>query len=300
MSVEIHGEGGGFAIGLSLDRQDLLPGRLVDGALRISSKQGGTFRGARVTLVGQEVYRYDQTTMDADGHPRTQIRSATKDLPPEPIAVLGATALGAGQVHEARFQIPVPSLGPATFVSTEYTVRWAVEVTIDVPGFDPHLEMPVTILQPTGLLRAGVINVAQFALYPDAGVDAGGMEGSIWLDPVPLVVGSPFRGRLTLSASSARQVQEVRLELRVVGRSTVSGGRSETITLWGGRLFGPGTFGGVARTDEFSGTLPARPVPTVETEHGRSDAAFHVIVAVAWARDPHLLRDVAICSTAEV
>lgn len=300
MSVEVHGNGGGFQIGLSLDRGALLPGRLVDGVLRLTSTGGASLRGARVTLVGQEIYRYDQTTTDAQGHPQTEIRTATSDLPRVPIAVVGAMSLAAGQSHEAPFQIPVPALGPASFESEEFAVRWTVEASLDVPGFDPLLEVPVTILQPTALLRAGVVTVAEFALYPDAEVDAGGMRGSLWLDPMPIVVGAPFRGRLTLGAVSPREVQEVRLELRVVGRSTVSGGRSETITLWAGQLFGPGTFGGEARTDEFSAIVPDRPVPTIETEHGRSDAAFHVIIAVPWARDPHLVRDVAICSTAEL
>jgi hypothetical protein len=300
MSVEVHGEAGGFVIALWLDRRDLIPGRLVDGALRIDSTRGGRLRSARVNLVGREVYRYDHVTMDAKGQMRTQTKTASKDLPAVPIAVLGAMDLAPGGSREARFQIPVPSLGPATFESGEYAIRWTVEVSLDVPGFDPHLEVPVIVLQPTALLRAGVIRVAEYALYPEAGADAGGIRGSIWLDPVPLVVGSPFRGRLTLGSSSPRSVQEVRLELRVVARSTVSGGRSETITLWGGQLFGPGSFGGEARTAAFESTLPDVALPTVETEHGRSDAAFHVIVALPRARDPHLVRDVAICSTREV
>ena len=62
---------------------------------------------------------------------------------------------------------------------------------------------------------------------------------------------------------------------------------------------GAGDFGG-AQVIEFSGELPATWLPTIQTEHGRSDAAFHVIIATAFARDPHLVRDVAICSTTEL
>ncbi len=36
-----------------------------------------------------------------------------------------------------------------------------------------------------------------------------------------------------------------------------------------------------------------------EAEFG-ADAAFHLVIATAWAPDPHLVRDVAICSTAEI
>ena len=66
-----------------------------------------------------------------------------------------------------------------------------------------------------------------------------------------------------------------------------------------GRVAGPGAFGG-AQVLEFAGTLPETWVPTLETEHGRSSAQVHVIIATAWARDPHLVRDVAVCTTTEL
>lgn len=82
-------------------------------------------------------------------------------------------------------------------------------------------------------------------------------------------------------------------------QSTVSGGRKETITTWSGVVAGAGDFGGAQRID-FAGDLPARWLPTIRTEHGRADAAFHVIIATAFRPDPHLVRDVAICSTMEL
>ena len=185
-------------------------------------------------------------------------------------------------------------------MGTELHVDWTLEANLDVRGFDPAVAMPVRILQPTALLRAGVVTVAQFALYPAADGEADGIRGSIWLDPSPLCVGAPFRGRLDLEMGEPREVQEVRLELRVKAEATVSGGRAETITLWVGQLAGEGQFGGDAETFEFAAQLPDISLPTVETEHGRSDAQFHVVIATAWARDPHLVRDVAICSTTEI
>ena len=128
---------------------------------------------------------------------------------------------------------------------------------------------------------------------------ADGFVGSVWLDPSPLCIGAPFKGRITLGAAPSRRAQEVRLELRVKARATVSGGRNETITMWSGVIAGAGAFGG-AQTIEFAGELPTTWLPTIQTEHGRSDAAFHVIIATAFARDPHLVRDVAICSTTEL
>ena len=120
------------------------------------------------------------------------------------------------------------------------------------------------------------MTVAEFALYPAAEGEADGIRGSIWLDPSPLCVGSPFRGRLDLEMGEPRKVQEVRLELRVKAEATVSGGRDETITVWVGQLAGEGEFGGGAQSFEFASQLPEMWLPTLETEHGHSDAQFHV------------------------
>ena len=300
MVASVHGSHGGFDLTLDLERQDLLPGRLVNGVARIRAQRGNGIRAARVTLVGIESWRYDQSTTDGQGHMRTETRTASEELPLVPIELLGPTRFAAGEMREIPFEVPVPGLGPATFEGTELKVEWALRLNLDVPMFDPVVELPVHLLQPMSLLRAGVVDVAEFALYPEASVEAGGLNGLMWLDPVPLCVGAPFRGRLTLEGGQERAVQEVRLELRVKARSMVSGGREETVKLWAGRLAGPGGFGGGAAPYEFEGELPERWLPTVQTEHGRADAALHVVIAVAMARDPHLVRDVAICSTTEL
>ena len=287
-------------LSLELERADLLPGRLVDGVLRVGGLGTLSFREARVALVGIETWRYDQTSTDAQGHTHTETRTAHEDLPHVPVALLGPTSIAAGEVREIPFQLPVPELGPPTFDGQELRVDWELRANLDVPGFDPKVSLPVFILQPTALLRAGVIDIGQFALWSDATVEADGIRGSITLDPAPLRVGAPFRGRLSLEAAPARNVQEVRLELRVHAKATGSGGREESITLWTGRLAGEGTFGGGAQSLEFSGALPERWLPTIQTRHGRADGQFHVVIATAWARDPHLVRDVAIASTSDL
>ena len=152
------------------------------------------------------------------------------------------------------FQLPVPSLGPPSFEATEFGLDWHVRVNLDVPGFDPILEMAVRVHQPTALLRAGVVPVAEFALYPEADAEADGFEGSVLLDPSPLCIGSPFTGRITLTAAPPRKIQEVRLELRVRVEATVGNGRDETITLWSG-CRRPGEFGG-PQTMTFDSELP--------------------------------------------
>lgn len=300
MSVIARASVGGFDLELELDTADLLPGRLVDGRLRVTAVGGDDIRGARVTLVGTETWRYDQTTTDSDGRTRTVTHTREEDLPPVPIAVLAATRLAAGTSIETPFQVPVPSLGPPSFDGTELNVTWELRANLDVPGFDPSLTLPVRVRQPVALLRAGVIDVAQFALYDEADLAADGLAGSLRLEPMPLCVGSPFRGTLTMTQGAPRTVQEVRLELRSTVKATVSGGREETITLWADRLAPAGEFGGEGRSYGFEGTLDDRQLPTIRTPHGRADAAFHVIIATAWAPDPHLVRDVAICSTTEL
>lgn len=64
-------------------------------------------------------------------------------------------------------------------------------------------------------------------------------------------------------------------------------------------MAGAGEFGG-AQTLEFVGQLPETWMSTIRTRHGRADARFHAIVATAFARDPHLVRHVTICTTMEI
>jgi hypothetical protein len=300
MTTTARNSGGGFQLSLELDREALLPGRLVDGKATLTADDGREIRGARVSLVGVETWRHDESHTDSNGVSHTETKTSTEDLPHVPVAVLGATTFSGGETCEIPFQIPVPSLGPPSFDGTELRVDWELRLNVDVPGFDPEVVLPVVLLQPTALLRAGVIDVGEFALYPEADAEADGLTGSITMDPVPLCVGAPFSGKLTLAAGSARNVQEIRLEIRVLVETTVSGGRKETITAWAAPLLGEGSFGGSATTISFQGVMPPRSLPTIETPHGRASGQVHVVVAQAWARDPHLSRDIAICSTTEM
>jgi hypothetical protein len=145
-----------------------------------------------------------------------------------------------------------------------------------------------------------VIDVGQFALFDSADVAADGAHGAIVVAPMPLCVGAPFRGQLTIATGSPLQLQEVRLELRVKAKATVSSGCDEEITMWTGHIAGEGEFGGAEQALAFDGTLPGLYLPTIELPHGRADATFHVILAKAFARDTHLVRDVTICSTTEL
>jgi hypothetical protein len=143
------------------------------------------------------------------------------------------------------------------------------------------------------------VHVAEFALYEQADVASDGITGSIAFDPVPLVCGEPFTGRVQLQLAEAVKLQEIRAELRVEVKATVSGGQGESIVAWSGQLAPEGTFQGAVRWD-VTGMLDARPLPTIDLPHGRAQASFHVVLARAWAMDTHLARDVAIATTREL
>jgi hypothetical protein len=117
---------------------------------------------------------------------------------------------------------------------------------------------------------------------------------------MPICPGAPIEGTLTIETNEVMDLQEVRLELRSLVKATVSGGQHQEITMWVGRLVGPGPFGGASQVIPFRGDIVPLNLPTIELPHGRADAAFHVILARSMARDPHLVRDVTICTTTEV
>jgi hypothetical protein len=217
------------------------------------------------------------------------------------VQLLPPSDLRAGETRDMVFEVPVPPLGPASLEATVSRLSWELEAKLDVPsGFDSAISVPVRVLQPTALLRAGVVRVREFALYPTADSATDGAKASLGLDPMPLCVGGPFIGRLTVETEGPLKLQEIRLELRVHVKATVNSGLEEDITAWVASLGGEGELPAGSHAYDFEGELPFRDLPTIELPHGRTDAAFHVILARPMARDPHLVRDVAICSTTEI
>jgi hypothetical protein len=293
------GSDGGVDFDLALDRTEVLPGRLVGGAIRLSFREPRDVRGIVAALIATERWQWERTNRDANGNTTTETVTERREHQRLPVMLAAAGSYGRGDHLEFPLELPVPPLGPATFDARVSSLTWKLEVKLDVPGFDPSIEREIVVLQPTALLRAGVIDVAEFALYPSADAGSDGSKAAISLDPVPLCIGQPFGGLIAIETGRQR-LQEVRLELRTKVKATVSSGLSEEITLWHGRLAGEGEFGGPAAASAFDGVLEPRWLPTVRLPHGRSDAQFHVILARAFARDTHLVRDVAICSTTEL
>jgi hypothetical protein len=300
MSVIWHESSHGVDWRVELDRDRLLPGRLVAG--RIGLTAHGTFdaQSLLVALVATEHWKHEVTETDAQGHAQTRVVTSRAEAAREPVAVLDRVLLAPGETREVVFELPVPPLGPATLEADVAGVDWIFEAKLDVPGgFDSRIERPMRVLQPTALLRAGVVPVGEFALYPAADVAAEGVTGSITLEPVPMACGGPFKGRISLRSPGHVELQEIRAELRVRVEATVSGGRHEDIVAWDAILV-PGAVLDGERTIEFEGTLADRSLPTIELPHGRTSASFQVILARAWAPDTHLARDVAVSTTTEL
>jgi hypothetical protein len=295
----ITGSDGGVDFEVELGRTEVLPGRLVEGLVRVRFRDAKSVRGIVAALVATETWQWRQTTSDGQGHTTTRTMTEHRELQRLPIQLAPAGSHGVGATLEFKLELPIPPLGPATFEATVSRLAWKLEIKLDVPGFDPSIEVDIVVLQPTGLLRAGVIDVGQFALFPSAEAANDGARAAIALEPVPLCIGAPFGGLLSIT-TGPQKLQEVRLELRTKVKATVSNGLEEEITLWTGRVAGEGEFGGAERAMAFEGTLAARWLPTIRLPHGKADAQFHVILAKALTRDTHLVRDVAICSTTEL
>jgi hypothetical protein len=290
----------GIEWSVELDRDVLLPGRLVAGRVGVTADGPFEARSLIAALVATEWWQHEETTTDADGHTTTRTVTSREELVREPVAVSGPLTLAAGETRSFDVQLPVPPLGPASLEATVAGVSWMLEAKLDRPGWpDSRIEAPVRVAQPIALLRAGVVHVGEFALYPEADTGDPGLTASIGLDPLPLVAGSPFRGTATLRSDDTRQLREIRAEIRVAVKATVGSGLSQVITPWAATLVGPTEVAGERRL-EFAGSFPDVPLPTIELPHGRAEATIHLILATAWARDPHLVRDITIATTSEL
>jgi hypothetical protein len=295
MGTAWSGSSGGADWELALASDRLLPGRLLEGHVSVTASRAIDARALVVTLRGEEKWRYNVS----DGK-TTTIHTGREGQPPVAVVVEGPLRLAAGESRAFAISVPVPPLGPATLDGREASMTWTIEAKLDIPnGTDSAIEVPVRVVQPVALLRAGVVHVGEFALYEDADAQGGGVAGSVDLDPVPLVAGEPFRGRLVLRPSGPMDLQEVRVEVRVRIESTVGGGRDETLTPFIATVSGPLRLDG-ERVLELAGNLDDLALPTIELAHGRASAHVHVILARHLARDPHLVRDVAIATTSEL
>ncbi len=296
----------GGAWAATLDPPVLLPSRDARVVVIFTPDRALKTRGVRAALIGTETYRYrrSETTSGANGSmtTRTVERTATSEVGRLETALAGEGELAAGRPLQWEWTLHVPDLGPATFEGSVLRCDWELRVTVDRPmARDAELRLPVRVAQPSALLRAGVVDAGQYALFEEAPANVDAHPAQIRLQPVPLDIALPFRGGVTLETAEPVPVQEVRLELRVHARVTVAGGMEEEVVVAHGRLEADGgTFGGPMASHAFTADAPRAWLPTVDLPHGTARAAFHVILAKAWARDVHYIRDVALCSTTDL
>jgi hypothetical protein len=285
---------------VALDSDRLVPGRLTAGTITVTADDEIDARGLVAALVAVEHWQHEETTTDGQGHTSSRTVTSTNELRREPVAVSGPLQLARGETRTFPIQMPVPPLGPASLEATVAGLTWTFEAKLDQPGqLDSRIEAPVRVVQPVALLRAGVVDVGEFALYPEADAGRDDLTAAITLDPLPLCSGAAFHGSVILRTAAARTLQEIRAEIRVRVEATVSSGKDETITPWAAILV-PALDVKGERVIQFEGSLADTPLPTIELPHGKASAAFHLILATAWARDPHLVRDVTIATTLEL
>ena len=299
--IVAHAEAHGVDRELRSATDALLPGTAAQGHVTLTASGGTEGRGIVAALVATEQWRYRESSTDGQGSTRSRTVTRTEEHRRLPVQLSGPITLGAGERRELGFEVPVPPLGPATLEADVSRLTWDLELKLDREGaFDSAIVVPVRVLQPTALLRAGVVHVGEFALYEAADSASGEARARLEMKPMPICIGAPMEGTLNVETEREMDLQEIRLELRVKVRATVSSGEEEERTIWAGQLVGPGRFGGAARTIPFRVDVPPLYLPTIELPHGRTDATCHVILARAMALDTHLIRDVTICSTMEI
>ena len=290
-------DGGDWTI--TTDPVVLLPDRPVTVHVRYRSDRPHRARGVRAVLRCIETYQYRAT--ESSGETTRQVtRTGHDEVVRVEAALAGPSSFAAGHEVAWDWTWDVPGLGPATFEGSEVLrCDWSIEVIIDVPwGADDRLELPVRVAQPMALLRAGVIDAGQYALFEDAPANVDAYPAQIRIEPVPLSIADSFRGVVRVETAAPIEVQEVRLELRVHVAVSERGRLEDELLIANGRLVGqPGQFGGTFAEHPFTAAAPGVWTPTVDLRHGTARARFHVILALAWRADIHYVRDVALAST---
>jgi hypothetical protein len=303
---KLTGGGVDWTLQLEVPAAVYRPGEAVRGAVSLTPQRDIDTRALVISLIGTEQYRYVER-VNSGGHVGSEDRVETDELARQDVPLGGAARLSAGQSISVPFQLVVPHAAPPSFQTRTLECTWKLEAKLDVGGRDPSVERLVTILQPASALMASPGGVA---VAPRSEGSRDGAPFAIWLEPVPLLLGAPFRG--TIDLARPLEGDDVRMELNVeveagggfgTGASlavaaVLGTGRdnaSETVAVWRGTVT-PGGAGAGWYRYTFSGTLPAQLVPTVELPHGRARASLQLVVSRRLRPDTRYAREVALAT----
>ena len=205
MTVTTTRSDGGVAFRLDLDSDTLLPGRVATGCVRSSSGRDRGPRDHRQPDRHRDCGRRRKPTATRMATTPDEDRDVDRGAAARCPSMLGRTGVVCCR-REPGVLVGDPGAAArarATFEATVAGLTVAVEVKLDVPGFDPDVTADVVVLQPTALLRAGVVDVAQFALFPSADVvnDAPRLDRP---GPGAALPGCAVRGHLCRSRPGAK------------------------------------------------------------------------------------------------
>ncbi len=285
------------------------PGDEIAGRLRYRAQGNIQVRSIKAALVGSEHYVYQvrerRTSSIGSSRERRsewERRWFSDDLYRQEIDLAGPTSLAAQTPGEHPFSFRLPAEAAASFDSDVLRMRWQLRAWMDVGGRDPSTERDVYVVLTREALRA-----PEAALQPTAG-DA---QGQIYVEPVPIMAGQPFRGYV--ETTEQLDLRGVRVELKLHAQTSGGTGAGIDISLndslvnlgggrravsgerivWTGGLAGP-TAGQAGNRYEFGGALPPGPLVTLGLPHGYSSATLDIVISRRLMPDRHISRPVPI------
>lgn len=277
-------------------RAELAPGVGLRGVIHVTPRKQLQVNRLGGQIGGTEEYAYDETDYD-EGMRTTNRRWGSKDLLTQEVTLLGPGVLSAGVRQSVPFSFPAsPSLEPS-FESDIIRARWKLTFWLDVSGIDPHVEVPIYVPLLGAGLAAGPPDGTLIGQFPG---NDGGRPFAIWLQPSPLLIGTPFNGLVDAAEQFDLGLSRAELKLDVVSTTDDGAGgvllaqlgvllsarRHVSISrvLWRTALVPVSAGAGYWRYS-FSGVVPNEAVVTAVLPHGGAKATLDIVVSRALRRD---------------
>jgi hypothetical protein len=276
----------------------------VRGTITFTPSYDVDARAVIASLIATERYQVIERRREAGGGTDRDIETRSHEVFRQDVQLDGPTRFATGQPVTRTFAVTIPVGAPPTFQSKVLGCEWKIDARLDAGGRDPSTDQVIMVVQPASALAA-----AGDAVAPRTDAVEDEVRYGIWVEPAPLLLGTPFRGVADLSAPIEG---DARVELKVhvsassgsegaaVALSYIAGtgesGTAETLSIWQGTL-GPASAAQGWHRYAFEGVLPANLVPTVELPHGRSRATLEVVVPRRMRPDTRYVREVALATS---